>query len=576
MPRGEPPPNPNVIDFKFGGRKKEVWKTIREGLEKATLKTPEALRDTLVLLAEVAGSLKKADQFEQIPALLQQVSEIDPKLHEKFYTNILPKIQEWARQFPTHFPDPVPILRAGKSGKVTLTEKQCVYLLAGAFFCILPEPLTDAIQSLNFRKFFRANDHKQAQKLCAVLRYFEHHISQLKPSFEREEDEELEAFKERQKEFRQNVYAKWGSRSLTLIRGQHEDAEGGGGGGKSASQSPGKRRRSFVEPHVGVDMSFWSATECSLDKCELVLEESGDALAPRTSEELVRVMELQSSRYGGDFLGQSYDAVEAFFASHVQAMAFLPFIEKADLSKEWLSVRSARKTCEMGEDFRCIPREEGYSDGRTAADPAFSEGPLGESPCEVVSCAFSSKKTTPETLDAIRIALKPRSFVPEVKEKEEPDEEEDTDNPAPAVEAAPKEPVDAFFPEKTKRVVVLPYSFLTHLGGTNIDNQMAWVLLWWIVCAQVGVQELRVSTAKCQLDAGKMIKGPMSGEAKGMEGRQSVTESLESIVELVRTKNIRAGLLYALLHEYRVTSTNLKNRREPLSAWIQTTLLFGN
>ncbi len=33
-----------------------------------------------------------------------------------------------------------------------------------------------------------------------------------------------------------------------------------------------------------------------MDKCELVLEESGDALAPRTSEELVRVMELQSSR----------------------------------------------------------------------------------------------------------------------------------------------------------------------------------------------------------------------------------------------------------------------------------------
>lgn len=58
--------------------------------------------------------------------------------------------------------------------------------------------------------------------LLSLRRYFEYHVTQLKPPFERDPEEEVEAFKERQKEFRQQVYAKWAARTITLVRGKHE------------------------------------------------------------------------------------------------------------------------------------------------------------------------------------------------------------------------------------------------------------------------------------------------------------------------------------------------------------------
>lgn len=37
------------------------------------------------------------------------------------------------------------IFSVNTSYQVLLTEKQCVYMLSAAFFCILPEPTTDAV-----------------------------------------------------------------------------------------------------------------------------------------------------------------------------------------------------------------------------------------------------------------------------------------------------------------------------------------------------------------------------------------------------------------------------------------------
>mmetsp|Transcript_13619 Transcript_13619/g.33508 ORF Transcript_13619/g.33508 Transcript_13619/m.33508 type:complete len:605 (-) Transcript_13619:117-1931(-) len=589
----------NSIDFKFGGRKKEVWKTIKEALEKASLKTAESLRDTLQILAEVAGSLKKADQFQHLPTLFRQVEAIDPKLYEKFFTQILPKIQEWARQFPTHFPEMIGILRAGKNGKVQLTEKQCVYMLSAAFFCILPEPTTDAIQSLNFRKFFRADEPKQAHKLCAVLRYFEYHVTQLKPPFERDPEEEVEAFKERQKEFRQQVYAKWAARTITLVRGKHEVPQ------RTRRRSRGS---SFAEPNnIGVDMSYWSATEIPLDKCELKLSPSEppqdadgnslpmpDILRPRTENQLVRCMELQTSRYGGDFLGQSFDAVDTFFASHVEALCFMPFVEKADLSKEWLAVRSVRKSCEMTPDFAVVVRPEGYPDGRDAPEDAFAvpDG-LQEFPIEAVSCSFSTKKTTPETLDAIKQALQPRSYVPE-----EVPEDDDSVDEGPTADgtnnendggqtsgsaggagaggtSSKKPEAETFFKEKKDRIIVLPFNFITHFAGDDLEQQIIWILLWWLVCCEQGVSELRIAGGMCSVDMAASVRGPSVTNPRGIENQQSVREALGGVVEALREKNIRGGLLYSLLYEYQ-HSVAVKKCRNPVSGWLQSTLLFGN
>ncbi|CAD7948564.1 unnamed protein product [Amoebophrya sp. A25] len=583
------------VDFKFGGRKKDAWKLIKEALEKASIKNAEALRDTLLIVAELAGSLKRPDQFAGVPSLLRQVEQIDPKLYDKIFPTILPKIQEWARQFPTHFSEPVPILRAGKAGKISLSEKQCVYLLAAAFFCILPEPLTDSIQTLNFRKFFRGEEHTQAHKLCAVLRYFEEHTAQLRPNFEREEDEEPDAFKERQKEFRQNVYSRWASRSIELIRCK-APSQHGHGSSSSSSSSPSRRRGPrIVEEYIGVDMTYWSATECKLSTKVRFVE--NDVEGPTDETEIVRAMELQTARYGGDFLGQGYEAVESFFCAHFQGIAFLLFVEKMDFAKEVVTLRSVRATCDMAERFRYVPREEGYPEPRPLSASAGDAGEGGDGstastssmiPFEVVSCIFSKKQATPQTLDTIKAALGPRPFTPDRVEEPQvqppsddgggdtdPSNHAGSSGGASSVQkpARPATPSgEEFFPEKKRRVVILPYSFLSAFAGSSTQQQLAWVLYWWLVCSESGISELRVCPSRTQFQIEESAKLGPGTEKSGIEGRQTLSEAFDKIVDLFHAKNVRGGLLYALLHEYR----NAKIERDALSTWLQTTLLYGN
>lgn len=125
----------------------------------------------------------------------------------------------------------------------------------------------------------------------------------------------------------------------------------------------------------------------------------------------------------------------------------------------------------------------------------FPDG-LQEFPIEAVSCSFSTKKTTPETLDAIKQALQPRSYVPE-----EVPEDDDSVDEGPTADgtnnendggqtsgsaggatggASSKKPeAETFFKEKKDRIIVLPFNFITHFAGDDLEQQIIWILLWY-------------------------------------------------------------------------------------------------
>ena len=59
--------------------------------------------------------------FAELPGLFATVQQFDPELYEKLFTSVLPTAQEFARTFPTHFPETIPFLGRG-GGKVRRME----------------------------------------------------------------------------------------------------------------------------------------------------------------------------------------------------------------------------------------------------------------------------------------------------------------------------------------------------------------------------------------------------------------------------------------------------------------------
>lgn len=95
------------------------------------------------------------------------------------------------------------------------------------------------------------------------------------------------------------------------------------------------------------------------------------------------------------------------------------------------------------------------------------------------------------------------------------------------------------------------------------------------MCCEQGVSELRIAGGMCSVDMAASVRGPSVTNPRGIENQQSVREALGGVVEALREKNIRGGLLYSLLYEYQ-HSVAAKKCRNPVSGWLQSTLLFGN
>ena len=203
--------DPSCFDLsRTGGHRKEVWKRVKETLEKLPpAKTPAAFQTLLTAIQNTKGVSQNGNAapgvgaennygsdgtaFPTLGKLFECVQRIAPTLYNQTFSTNLTKLQEWARQYPTHFPDKINLSNRGEKSnhRLTLSQRQCVYLLSAAFYGALPESL-----NLNFpEKLFQQIPAQtgetpaskqpnsdadpllaQAHKLCAVLAFFDYHV----------------------------------------------------------------------------------------------------------------------------------------------------------------------------------------------------------------------------------------------------------------------------------------------------------------------------------------------------------------------------------------------------------------
>lgn len=78
---------------------------------------------------------------------------------------------------------PIPILRRGNSGSVTISQHQAASLLAHAFFCTFPSRniVSNELPSVNFCRLFSLHSANAVEKLRCLMHYF--HIISKKSNY---------------------------------------------------------------------------------------------------------------------------------------------------------------------------------------------------------------------------------------------------------------------------------------------------------------------------------------------------------------------------------------------------------
>lgn len=165
------------------------WLKIRQALS-----PHNGFRDTGALIDAIKGYMGKPKQsnpkkwtFRALKSLVDEY--YGPREKARFFQETLPFIIESALALPHRCPEPISLLRAGRTAGVNLTSLQIVSLLANGFLCTFPEDTR--AQAAAERKFPRfnfymlfeapekrwnreANPVKQhIQKLLCIIHYFE-------------------------------------------------------------------------------------------------------------------------------------------------------------------------------------------------------------------------------------------------------------------------------------------------------------------------------------------------------------------------------------------------------------------
>jgi poly(ADP-ribose) glycohydrolase len=165
------------------------WLKIRQALS-----PHNGFRDTGALIDAIKGYMGKPKQnnpkkwtFRALKSLVDEY--YGPREKARFFQETLPFIIESALALPHRCPEPISLLRAGRTAGVNLTSLQIVSLLANGFLCTFPEDTRAQAAAerkfprFNFYMLFeapekrwnpKANPVKQhIQKLLCIIHYFE-------------------------------------------------------------------------------------------------------------------------------------------------------------------------------------------------------------------------------------------------------------------------------------------------------------------------------------------------------------------------------------------------------------------
>lgn len=157
------------------------WQLITDTLRGRTIRTSHQLEDAIH-----AYNTKYARTW-RFRALHQLCAELPVDARAHFFDSTLPGIVRLALQLPSLVQAPIPLLRAGRSASVSLTQLQCASLLANAFLCTFPRRNTQKRASeyrtypdINFNRLFQCSGDAAdegdtsavLEKLKCLLHYF--------------------------------------------------------------------------------------------------------------------------------------------------------------------------------------------------------------------------------------------------------------------------------------------------------------------------------------------------------------------------------------------------------------------
>ncbi|KAL3982892.1 Poly (ADP-ribose) glycohydrolase (PARG) family protein [Acanthocheilonema viteae] len=132
-------------------------------------------------IEECIRSYSHTRSFDALEQFFEAV--LNETLRMEYLTAVVPFMAKLALQSPNLITQPIPILRRGSSGSVTISQQQTASLLAHAFFCTFPSRniVSNDLPSVNFCRLFSLRSPNAIEKLRCLMHYF-HMISKKMPT----------------------------------------------------------------------------------------------------------------------------------------------------------------------------------------------------------------------------------------------------------------------------------------------------------------------------------------------------------------------------------------------------------
>ncbi|KAM3725439.1 Poly(ADP-ribose) glycohydrolase [Dirofilaria immitis] len=132
-------------------------------------------------IKECIRSYSRVTSFDALRQLFETV--LDETLRMEYLTTVVPFMAKLALQSPSLITQPIPILRRGSSGSITISQHQAASLLALAFFCTFPSRnvVNNDLPAVNFCRLFSLRSANVVEKLRCLMHYF-HMVSKKMPT----------------------------------------------------------------------------------------------------------------------------------------------------------------------------------------------------------------------------------------------------------------------------------------------------------------------------------------------------------------------------------------------------------
>uniref|UniRef100_A0A0N5AGM0 poly(ADP-ribose) glycohydrolase n=1 Tax=Syphacia muris TaxID=451379 RepID=A0A0N5AGM0_9BILA len=115
---------------------------------------------------------QKDSNFENVRQYFTEVLDVD--LRNKYFREVIPFMAHLALKAPELITKPIPLLRRGFNGSITLSQQQVAVLLSHAFFSTYSRLRSHScsLPSINFKSFFDKRNLLGVEKLHCIFHYF--------------------------------------------------------------------------------------------------------------------------------------------------------------------------------------------------------------------------------------------------------------------------------------------------------------------------------------------------------------------------------------------------------------------